>query len=157
MVRTDLRFRRLGRCSRRSWILPSPGPPDIIALIMTAKKHPPRFNDLPPSRGLGGLVRDITALDQRALLILITVPVVLTLLEYYGLPWHYTRFLERRGRIVVDHPGLHGLLPAVQEDLSRPGPARIDCFQRQVDPKRRRFGGGHVHGRSQEPAPHGRA
>jgi len=51
---------------------------------MTAKKHPSRFNGSSPSRGLGGLVRDITALDQRALLILVTVPVVLTLLLTAG-------------------------------------------------------------------------
>ncbi len=49
---------------------------------MTAKKHPSRFNGPSPSRGLGGLVRDITALDQRVLLILVTVPVALTLFEY---------------------------------------------------------------------------
>ena len=92
---------------------------------MTAKKRPPRFNGSSPSRGLGGLVRDITALDQRALLILVTVPVVLTLLEYYGLPWHYTRFLERRGRIVADRdPPLIWLLSGV----SLPGPADLQRY-----------------------------
>jgi hypothetical protein len=37
---------------------------------MPAKKLSSRFNVSSPSRGLGGLARDITALDQRALLIL---------------------------------------------------------------------------------------
>jgi hypothetical protein len=48
--------------------------------------------------GIRGLVRDVLRLDRRALVILVTVPVVLTVMEYYGLPWHYTRQLERAGR-----------------------------------------------------------
>ncbi len=54
----------------------------------------------PPSggSGLGQLLRDARALDRRALVILVAAPVLLTLLEYVGLPWHYTRALERQGR-----------------------------------------------------------
>jgi hypothetical protein len=92
---------------------------------MTVKKPPARLDRPSPSRGLGGLVRDIAALDRRTLLILVTVPVVLTLLEYYGLPWHYTRFVERRGRIVVDRdPTVLGLLSG----LSLPGPVDLQRY-----------------------------
>jgi hypothetical protein len=92
---------------------------------MGAKMPPPRGNPPPPSRGLKGLVRDLASLDRRALLILGTVPVVLTLLEYYGLPWHYTRFLERRGRIAADRD------PAVLNFLSGfslPGPPELQRY-----------------------------
>ena len=41
--------------------------------------------------GIRWLIRDFLALDRRALVILTSVPILLTLLEYYGLPWHYTR------------------------------------------------------------------
>ena len=41
--------------------------------------------------GIRWLIRDFLALDRRALVILTSVPVLLTILEYYGLPWHYTR------------------------------------------------------------------
>jgi hypothetical protein len=41
--------------------------------------------------GLRGLVRDLLALDRLSLAIGIAVPICLTLLEYYGMPWHYTR------------------------------------------------------------------
>jgi hypothetical protein len=92
---------------------------------MRAKMPPSRLNRPSSSRGLGGLVRDIASLDQRTLLILVTVPVVLTLLEYYGLPWHYTRFLERRGRIVADRdPAVLGLLSG----FSLPGPADLQRY-----------------------------
>ncbi|MHC5010490.1 MAG: CPBP family intramembrane glutamic endopeptidase [Planctomycetota bacterium] len=74
---------------------------------------------------LTGLVRDILGLDRLAVAILVTVPVSLTLLEFYGLPWHYTRhsvgretrmaadrdppFVEWIGRI--DFPGPPALRP----------------------------------------------
>ncbi len=50
--------------------------------------------DFPQRRraaGIRRLIRDFLALDRRALVILTSVPVLLTLLEYYGLPWHYSR------------------------------------------------------------------
>jgi hypothetical protein len=92
---------------------------------MRADKPPSRLNRPSSSRGLGGLVRDIVSLDRRTLVILVTVPVVLTLLEYYGLPWHYTRFMERRGRIVADSdPAFLGLLSG----FSLPGPADLQRY-----------------------------
>jgi hypothetical protein len=69
---------------------------------MSGASPPSRFDRPSSSRGLVGLVREIASLDRRTLVILVTVPVVLTVLEYYGLPWHYTRFMERRPRIAVD-------------------------------------------------------
>lgn len=86
---------------------------------------PPRGNPPPPSRGLKALVWDLASLDRRTLLILVTVPVVLTLLEYYGLPWHYTRFLERRGRIAADRdPAVLGFLSG----FSLPGPPELQRY-----------------------------
>lgn len=54
--------------------------------------------------GIVQLARDILAFDRQALAILLTVPVVLTLLEYFGLPWHYTRWSERTARITAQPP-----------------------------------------------------
>lgn len=54
---------------------------------------------VPPGTGHGGLPqlwRDVRSFDRAALVILVSAPVLLTLLEYLGLPWHYTRELERR-------------------------------------------------------------
>lgn len=53
----------------------------------------------PPRGGLRQLWRDARALDRAALWILVSAPVLLTLLDYLGLPWHYTRSLERQGRV----------------------------------------------------------
>lgn len=57
-----------------------------------------------PARGLRQLWRDARALPREALVILVAAPVLLTLLEYLGLPWHYTRGIERRG-VVGQHMG----------------------------------------------------
>ena len=69
---------------------------------------PLRPDDRPPDprvrAGLGQLVRDGLSLNRRALAILITVPVVLTLLEYFGLPWHYTRWHQRAPRVTSEPP-----------------------------------------------------
>ena len=48
------------------------------------------------ARGLRGLVKDLLAIDRGALAILVCVPFVLTLLDYYGMPWHYPHHRERR-------------------------------------------------------------
>jgi hypothetical protein len=58
---------------------------------------PPHGSPGTPIGGLRQLWRDFLALDRAALVILVSVPVLLTLLDYLGLPWHYTRALERRG------------------------------------------------------------
>jgi hypothetical protein len=46
--------------------------------------------------GIRGLVRDILSMDRGALAILVAVPFMLTLLDYYGMPWHYPQYQERR-------------------------------------------------------------
>jgi hypothetical protein len=58
---------------------------------------PPHGAAGPPVSGLRQLWRDFRALDRSALVILVSVPLLLTVLDYLGLPWHYTRALERRG------------------------------------------------------------
>ncbi len=40
------------------------------------------------------LVRDLLSLDRRALTILVSVPILLTLLDYFGMPWHYQRYVN---------------------------------------------------------------
>lgn len=71
---------------------------------MNAEEPPARKSDapdapaMPPAEvkgsGVVTLVRDLLAIDRGALAILATVPISLTLLEYYGMPWHWTRFSE---------------------------------------------------------------
>ena len=46
--------------------------------------------------GLKGLVRDLLSINRGALAILVTVPLVLTLLDYYGMPWHYPEHRSKR-------------------------------------------------------------
>ena len=46
--------------------------------------------------GLRGLFRDLLSFDRTALAVLVTVPLALTLLEYYGMPWHHARHKEVR-------------------------------------------------------------
>jgi membrane protease YdiL (CAAX protease family) len=58
---------------------------------------PPAGPPTPEARGgLVGVVRDLLAIDRRALVILVTVPLVLTILDYYGLPWHHHTRREYR-------------------------------------------------------------
>lgn len=82
---------------------------------------------VPPSghSSMRQLVRDLLAIDRRALAILVTVPVVLTLLDYYGLPWHYTRYVERQGRI---HPGRNPPLADWLGNLELPGPIELQRY-----------------------------
>ncbi len=52
---------------------------------------------VPEPSGIRGLIQDILAMDRGALAILVTVPFMLTLLDYYGMPWHYPQqWSERR-------------------------------------------------------------
>jgi hypothetical protein len=70
-------------------------------------------------------VKDIVGLDRRVLSILVTVPVVLTVLEYYGLPWHYTRFVQHSGRITGGrNPPFADWLGG----LELPGPAGLQSY-----------------------------
>jgi hypothetical protein len=46
--------------------------------------------------GIRGLIRDLLSIDRGALAILVTAPIVLTMLDYYGMPWHYPNYRERR-------------------------------------------------------------
>jgi hypothetical protein len=56
---------------------------------------PPLAPPEEPRGGIRQLFRDLFALDRGALAILVATPVLLTLLDYWGLPWHYTRWTER--------------------------------------------------------------
>lgn len=89
---------------------------------------PPLGTPSPPAgerSGIRRLVQDFLGLDRCTLAILVTVPVVLTMLEYYGLPWHYTRFVERRGHIVANRPP-----PFAEwlEGLTLPGPLELQRY-----------------------------
>jgi hypothetical protein len=56
-----------------------------------------------PSRGgLKQLLRDARSLPRTAVVILVSAPILLTLLDYLGLPWHYTRLMERRGSMPMN-------------------------------------------------------
>jgi hypothetical protein len=52
--------------------------------------------------GLRQLVRDARALPRAGVVILVSAPILLTLLDYLGLPWHYTRLMERRGTMTMN-------------------------------------------------------
>ncbi|MDF1700021.1 MAG: CPBP family intramembrane metalloprotease [Planctomycetota bacterium] len=57
--------------------------------------------------GLRGLIGDILSLDRGALAILVAVPFMLTLLDYYGMPWHYPQqWGERRSQHADPGPRL---------------------------------------------------
>ena len=80
----------------------------------------------PPHRSsIRQLVRDLLAIDRRSLAILVTVPFVLTLLDYYGLPWHYTRYVERQGRMF---PGRNPPLADWLGGLTLPGPIELQRY-----------------------------
>jgi hypothetical protein len=46
--------------------------------------------------GVRGLIQDLLGFNRPALVILVMVPVALTLLDYYGMPWHYPKHRVRR-------------------------------------------------------------
>jgi hypothetical protein len=47
--------------------------------------------------GLRGIVQDILSLERGALVILVIVPIALTLLDYYGMPWDYFQKQDSKG------------------------------------------------------------
>ena len=55
--------------------------------------------DTEARHGIVQLVKDLLRFDRTALVILVSVPFVLTLLEYYGMPWHYSRHRETASRL----------------------------------------------------------
>lgn len=78
---------------------PAGGPPDLPPVPPPAPPPVPE-----PAHGgwLGGLrqlVRDVLSVPRGALAIGLGVPVLLTLLDYVGMPWHYTRSFERSGHL----------------------------------------------------------
>jgi len=90
------------------------------------------------ARGLRGLVRDLLSIDRGALAILVCVPFVLTLLDYYGMPWHapqraevpnYRPNRERRPSMSVKElrrspaPGAEYI-----QDLKIPGSPRLKIW-----------------------------
>jgi len=90
---------------------PGPPTPDV-----PAERHP----------GLRGIVRDILSLQRGALAILVTVPLVLTLLDYYGMPWQYPEHRQRRPMhrsftMRSTEPPLAKLI----EDVTVPGPEPV--------------------------------
>lgn len=72
--------------------------------------------------GLGGLVRDILGMDRRALAVLVTVPIVLTLLDYYGMPWQYAERREYRTTHALRSPRAAPPLAEQVARISVPGP-----------------------------------
>ena len=83
--------------------------------------------------GFGVLVRDLLHLDRAALAVLVGVPVCLTLLEYYGMPWHWSRYRQ------TSSPARHRAMelpearvPPVIEDIvnsvSLPGDALLHPY-----------------------------
>lgn len=70
----------------------------------------------PDSGGAGfrALLRDIAAAPRGALLILVTAPIALTLVEYIGLPWHYLRQRDR-----LESPA-HRLMEASKDGAGTP-------------------------------------
>jgi hypothetical protein len=60
---------------------------------------PPGAAPRGPLGGLRRLLRDVAAVPRPALAIGLSVPVLLTLLDYLGMPWHYTRSFERAGHL----------------------------------------------------------
>ena len=78
------------------------------------------------AHGVRGLIRGLLSLDRKVAAVLITVPVVLTLLEYYGMPWHYLRGTRGRLGYYDDHhfpPFAEGL-----GDLRMPGSESLQPF-----------------------------
>jgi hypothetical protein len=72
--------------------------------------------------GIRDLVRDILGMNRQALAILVTVPIAMTALEYYGLPWHRTREAPRYTHVTGREP------PVFSEwfqGLHLPGPERL--------------------------------
>ncbi len=76
--------------------------------------------------GLRGLLRDLLSLDRGALAILVMVPISMTLLDYYGMPWQYPEHQARRpmhayGEMRPTSPPLAGVI----RHIEMPGPVPV--------------------------------
>jgi hypothetical protein len=80
----------------------------------------------PRPTGLRGLVHDLLGIDRGALAILVTVPLVLTLLDYYGMPWQYPQYVPKRPSISGKEMRRHRPpLVHVLDSVELPGPPRL--------------------------------
>ncbi|MDJ0520880.1 MAG: CPBP family intramembrane metalloprotease [Planctomycetota bacterium] len=79
--------------------------------------------------GLRGLIRDLLGFDRAALAILVMVPIAMTLLDYYGMPWHWP---EQRVRRPMHAYGEMRPTPAplahVVADIPMPGPEPVKHY-----------------------------
>jgi hypothetical protein len=86
----------------------------------------PREPPDPSPAGVRGLVRDLLSFDRTALVVLLAVPLALTLLDYYGMPWHYPVHRARRPALTqwkmrpVEAPLAEHL-----EGIEMPGPPAV--------------------------------
>jgi hypothetical protein len=101
-------------------------PPD------TEDEGPPRRRRGDPL-GLIDLVRDLLRLDRAALVILVMVPVALTLLDYYGMPWHWSRYEETHTQLAGRRmQGAEPRIPPMSRELigsiDLPGPPELQPF-----------------------------
>lgn len=98
---------------------------------MTPEPDTPESSGESTRSGIGQLVRDLLAIPRAPLLILVTVPFVLTLMEYYGQPWHYKRYHEtrthriERGLTVDVPPGKNPPFVDFIKDIEIPGPPQV--------------------------------
>jgi hypothetical protein len=76
--------------------------------------------------GIRGLIRDLLQFERGALAILVMVPLAMTLLDYYGMPWHWP---EQRGRRPMLAYGEMRPTPAplahLVADMPMPGPEPV--------------------------------
>lgn len=81
--------------------------------------------------GIRQLIRDLLHIPRVPLIILVTVPFVLTLMEYYGQPWHYKRHHElmvhraERGLTTEIEPGRNPPFVDLIGDIDLPGPPEV--------------------------------
>jgi hypothetical protein len=79
--------------------------------------------------GVRGLVHDLLAFPRGALVILVVVPIVLTLLDYYGMPWHYPRHRARRPALTEwKMRPAEAPLASHLEGLEMPGPEAVGHY-----------------------------
>ena len=85
--------------------------------------------------GLLASLKELWSTQRAPLIILVTVPLALTFLEYWGMPWHYTRYNERvvtyrppaRQYRVVD-PAKNPPLADLIQHVNVPGPDRVKPY-----------------------------
>ena len=91
----------------------------------TAHPSPEPSGDDHPG-GIRGLIRDLLQFERGALAILVMVPLAMTLLDYYGMPWHWP---EQRGRRPMHAYGEMRPTPAplahLVADMPLPGPEPV--------------------------------